>query len=318
MVNPNKWLDVISQQLPSSRVGNKLIIDGVLAKGYASIEVLQDGLYYIVINAAFAHPIVYERVTEMEEEHYLIIISLTDGPVFSHLDKREYRFKTSENFNALVVPPSVLSYMKAEEGETVQLLTIVVDKQWINDNIIGRDQNSPVNKILNAGVPIPIIDSFSHTHKGMIESLFFHKYKDKIQKLSSVIFLISNLIDHVSRQDGNQGQLLNVNDINLILESCRIIEDNWKRFPSIKTLSSRVKMGESNFKLKFKKVTGYAPYQYYLKIKMEKARELLQNTDKSVSEVGYLCGYTNLSHFSRQFKKEFGNLPSDVVINRSL
>jgi AraC-like DNA-binding protein len=271
-----------------------------------------------VINATFNKSIIYNRLPEVEEEHYLVIISLTDGPTFTHLDNREYRFKLSDNFSALIVPPSILSQMKAIKGEEVLLLTIVVGRKWIEDNIIGNDENSYIQQLLNAGHPIPIVEQFNLNHRERIEKLFYLRFRDKIQKLSCVIELISYLINSISRKKGYNYSLINSSDMKLILESCRIIEQNWKAFPSIKSLATQVKMGESNFKLKFKKVTGSSPYQFYLKIKMEKAKEMLQNSNNSISEIGYQCGYTNLSHFSRQFKREFGVLPSIIMQERNI
>ncbi len=52
-------------------------------------------------------------------------------------------------------------------------------------------------------------------------------------------------------------------------------------------------------------------YEYYQKNRMHKAKELLETTKYSVSDVGSLLGYQNLSNFSHAFKKEFGQLPKD-------
>ncbi len=313
LVNPNKWLELISQQFPSERHGNGLIVNNEFGKGSVSIEILQDGLYYIIINATFNYPIIYERILDIEEEHYLIVISLNEGPTFKHIGHKEYRFNDFDSINALLIPPSVPSYLSAEEGLDVKLLTIVVDTKWIKDNIIGNDKNSYLKKILNAGIPIPILERFNNANQEMIDNLFHFRYKDKIQKLSSIIFLISEIVEKISKREGILTADIKVNDINSILESCKAIEQNWKEFPSLKSLALQANMGESNFKRKFKRITGYAPYQYFMKIRLEKARELLQNTDRSVSEIGYMSGYTNLSHFSRQFKKEFGILPSEFI-----
>ena len=47
------------------------------------------------------------------------------------------------------------------------------------------------------------------------------------------------------------------------------------------------------------------------KNKMHKAKELLNSGEYSVSQVGSLLGYHNLSNFSNSFKKEFNRLPRD-------
>ncbi|MCR9171183.1 MAG: helix-turn-helix domain-containing protein [bacterium] len=41
-------------------------------------------------------------------------------------------------------------------------------------------------------------------------------------------------------------------------------------------------------------------------------KQELKDPSKSISEVAYNVGFTNLSYFTRSFKQEFGKLPSDV------
>jgi len=49
---------------------------------------------------------------------------------------------------------------------------------------------------------------------------------------------------------------------------------------------------------------------YLIRLRIEKAKELLSYNDKSVSEVAYSLGYASAAHFSRQFKKMVGQSPS--------
>ena len=49
---------------------------------------------------------------------------------------------------------------------------------------------------------------------------------------------------------------------------------------------------------------------YVIKLRIEKAKELLTYGDKNVSEVAYRIGYSSAAHFSRQFKKIVGVSPS--------
>ena len=53
-----------------------------------------------------------------------------------------------------------------------------------------------------------------------------------------------------------------------------------------------------------------SPARYYLELRLEKARNLLQQTEFSVAEVSLLCGFVSASHFSRTYKKAFGIAPS--------
>lgn len=60
----------------------------------------------------------------------------------------------------------------------------------------------------------------------------------------------------------------------------------------------------------FKNETGKTPIEYLLDFKIDKAKSLLTNKDKSISEICYDCGFNNPSHFTRVFKYKTGVTPS--------
>ncbi len=83
--------------------------------------------------------------------------------------------------------------------------------------------------------------------------------------------------------------------------------------PTIKELSRVAAMSESKLKKVFKSVFGLPIYEYFQKHRMQKARIMLMSGNYSIKDVGYTLGYSNLSNFTLAFKKEFGNLPSNLV-----
>jgi AraC family transcriptional regulator len=60
----------------------------------------------------------------------------------------------------------------------------------------------------------------------------------------------------------------------------------------------------------FKQATGKTPYEYLMDVKIEKAAQMLQNKELSITEVCYSCGFVNPSHFSTVFKRKKGVSPS--------
>lgn len=73
-------------------------------------------------------------------------------------------------------------------------------------------------------------------------------------------------------------------------------------------------MGLSRVQLyrKVKALTGSTPVDLIRKARLAKARELLQGTDLTVSEVAYKVGFTTPSYFTKCFKDEYGRVPGDV------
>lgn len=62
---------------------------------------------------------------------------------------------------------------------------------------------------------------------------------------------------------------------------------------------------QSHFSRLFKQNTGEVFSRYLAKVRLEHAIVLLSNTDKSIDEIAYECGFNSTSYFSYAFKKEF-------------
>ena len=75
-------------------------------------------------------------------------------------------------------------------------------------------------------------------------------------------------------------------------------------------LAEIMSMSQSQLNRKINGIAGYSTMSYVLKIKLNKAKELITNEDMSVAEISDTCGFYDASHFSRLFKKEFGVAPS--------
>ena len=79
--------------------------------------------------------------------------------------------------------------------------------------------------------------------------------------------------------------------------------------PTIADLSKFSGINQLKLKRDFKHMFGQTIYGYYLSRRMQAARDLLQT--QSVTETAISLGYSNVSHFSTAFRKEFGLLPRD-------
>ena len=69
-------------------------------------------------------------------------------------------------------------------------------------------------------------------------------------------------------------------------------------------------MGYSKFRKVFKDCTGFAPAQYFLRLKMERAKDYLQATDFSCKEITYRLGFDSASHFNKMFRLYEGVTPT--------
>jgi AraC family transcriptional regulator len=88
------------------------------------------------------------------------------------------------------------------------------------------------------------------------------------------------------------------------------IGDNLEQDLSLAQLAAIAGMSPHYFAELFKKSTGYAPHRYVLVQRIERAKQDLRNTGRTIIEVGLDVGFENPTHFARMFRKFVGTSPS--------
>jgi len=79
---------------------------------------------------------------------------------------------------------------------------------------------------------------------------------------------------------------------------------------TLNELSHRYNYSPSRFSSLFKQKTGYAPIDYFIQMKMQKASQHLGITDKSVKDIALSMGFDDPYYFSKRFTKVMGLSPS--------
>ena len=107
------------------------------------------------------------------------------------------------------------------------------------------------------------------------KSKILEQEKEFIQKLESIILgLINN--DNV--------------DVNMVAQS--------------------IKMNRATLSRKLKAVTGLTINKFIIRVKLNKALELIKEGELTISQVSYEVGYNDIKHFRQVFKEQFGKVPS--------
>lgn len=85
---------------------------------------------------------------------------------------------------------------------------------------------------------------------------------------------------------------------------------------TVQQVADYVGLHRSYFTNTFTNRVGMSPMKYLQKIRMDKAKQLLQNTDASVTEIAYTLGYPSLYSFTRAFKMYYQVPPLAVRLSR--
>ena len=80
---------------------------------------------------------------------------------------------------------------------------------------------------------------------------------------------------------------------------------------SLEKLAKTVGVSLRQLERLFKTEMKTTPAQYYMSIRLQRARQFLRRTTLSVLEVGIAAGFNSPSHFTQTYKKRFGHTPSE-------
>ncbi|TAT71088.1 AraC family transcriptional regulator [Rhizobium ruizarguesonis] len=70
-------------------------------------------------------------------------------------------------------------------------------------------------------------------------------------------------------------------------------------------------IGYPNFRRRVREQTGISAKQYQMTVRIQRARDFLVNTDKSIMAISGLVGFHSAFHFSNQFRQMIGCTPTD-------
>jgi AraC-like DNA-binding protein len=84
---------------------------------------------------------------------------------------------------------------------------------------------------------------------------------------------------------------------------------------NVEHLADDMSLSRSQLYRKIKAITGMTANELIRKIRLERAKQMIENGSESISEVGFNVGFSSASYFSKCFKNEFGMLPTELKTN---
>jgi AraC family transcriptional regulator, transcriptional activator of the genes for pyochelin and ferripyochelin receptors len=156
--------------------------------------------------------------------------------------------------------------------------------------------NSPpeTNVILHQIITCP--------YRGALKRMYL-----EAKALELIIPNIAPLNGPVSKSDA----AFHKNDTDCIREAELLLKDNLNDPPSLPELARRVGVNRTKLNQGFRKIFGTSVFDHLRILRLERARELLENGHKNVTEVAFDVGYAHRENFTRAFKKHFRTSPKD-------
>ncbi|WP_163834224.1 choline metabolism transcriptional regulator GbdR [Spartinivicinus ruber] len=126
----------------------------------------------------------------------------------------------------------------------------------------------------------------------------------------SEMFLYDRIRTEVEQQKVPLKHTLGVTQPKLV-ETVALMEANLEETISLDELASYVGLSRRQLERLFLKYLDCSPSRYYLKLRLQRARQLLQQTNLSIIDVAAACGFVSTPHFSKRYRDCFGIPPRD-------
>ena len=95
-----------------------------------------------------------------------------------------------------------------------------------------------------------------------------------------------------------------------LLRAKDLMDARYREPLEVPVLARAARLSPAHFSREFKRTFGETPHQYLLTRRLERAAELLRNTDRWVAEVCFAVGLASVGSFATSFKRAFGMTPT--------
>ena len=234
---------------------------------------------------------------------YEFMLPITDMPLVE-IDRKEVY---ARKYHVIPINP-MQEHGVSGMMENVRFINILFDEDFFNriisdafkqKNFLFCNENYKVSMDLYSLIKMFI-------REGSVDS---PERRIMLQNLSCAIAI--HIFRDIKREPNllQWGKPLNTGAMR-IKKVIEYIKENYQKGCTLEELSEIAGISRFHLTRTFKEYTGKTPYDYLLDVRIENAKRLLAKVNISITDTCQVCGFNNMSHFIRLFKKKIGTTPS--------
>jgi len=249
-----------------------------------------------------------------------VLVSMLQGKKVMHFEKSSsFHFFPGQSILLPSEEQMCIDFPEAKEENPTRCLALAINPELISKTLDFLNENHP--KLAEKGEWQSLNENFFllndksfevSIHRLVQVFLEQHEAKSALVDLS-----LQELIIRLLRTDAKNTLLKHCQEMK---DNCRLsaiahyIEENIQEEISIDDLCSRANMSKPNLFRYFKNEFGLTPVEYINHRRICKAKEILRNPLKTVTDACYEVGYNSVSYFTKVFKKLTGFTPKQYKI----
>lgn len=215
----------------------------------------------------------------------------------------------------LITSPNLEHVWEQNEchSDDIREITVQFDFSMSDETLFGRNPYASITRMMQEakkGLSFPL-QAIMKVY-GMLDTL--SSVKDgfyAVQQFLTILYELSRCENARTLASSSYAKVTVEDDSRRILKVKNFISKNYMDELRLPELASLAGMSSSAFSRFFKLHTGRNISEYIIDLRLGYAARMLVDTAKSIGEIGFDCGFNNLSNFNRIFKKKKGCSPSE-------
>jgi YesN/AraC family two-component response regulator len=241
------------------------------------------------------------KISRTLQHHELIFIAKAKGSF--KIDKKTYELKDGM---LLYISPDVPHALETDPKVPVSCFTVHFSYVRVHMN-----EGQWHLKEEPQALPLQVAQELKDYYQ--IEDVFKKLVKTWDAKLPGYEFVSKTLLQQLLiaiSQNMKKGKQ-NFSTSLKVEKMIRYMHEHIQDKITLTQLSDLVQLSPTYLSRVFKEITGYSIIEFFNKIKMDKAKEMILEGDRKIKEVAGALGFTDEFYFSRMFKKTEGLSPSE-------
>ncbi|MFB2893512.1 helix-turn-helix domain-containing protein [Aerosakkonemataceae cyanobacterium BLCC-F50] len=217
----------------------------------------------------------------------------------------ETRQKEILEYGSCVIVPANVTHQSTWNRET-EFTLLILEPDYLAQIAYEKVNSDRVELIPQFAKHDPVISSIGFTLKTELET---DGMGAKLYAESATTFLAAHLLRHYCIHPQSLKTYPNGLPKYKLKQTIEYIEQHLGEEISLEAIANHLNMSQYYFCHLFKQSMGVSPYQYVLRHRIDKAKQLLKQRKLTITDVALECGFANQTHFTKHFRKLTGTTP---------
>ncbi|MGE4283362.1 MAG: helix-turn-helix domain-containing protein [Clostridia bacterium] len=189
------------------------------------------------------------------------------------------------------------------------IITII---KSLKTNVRRSSQNEDLDYTFKIKDILNIIAEYLNDKEGFVNEMkeissVFMNFESRFSNMDEVIEWLIIFVSQIFSKDGKSSTYQN----KIVVKALEIIEEEYNKNIGLSYICEKLNISEAYFSKLFKEESGRNFKDYLTLLRIEKAKEFLNESALTISEISYMVGYNNYNQFSKMFKKYEGIPPHE-------